>query len=46
MDLDNIAANGVGGGAAQPAAQAGVGGFLFGGAGEMTVAIFSSSRLY
>jgi len=34
MDQDNIAGNGIGGAAAPVAAQGGVGGFLFGAAGE------------
>jgi len=34
MDLDNLGGNGVGAGALPPVAAGGVGGFLFGAAGE------------
>jgi hypothetical protein len=36
MDLDNLGGNGVGAGALPPVAAGGVGGFLFGAAGENT----------
>ena len=47
MDLDNLGGNGVGAGALPPVAAGGVGGFLFGAAGEnsdMKIAVFFVSK--
>jgi hypothetical protein len=40
MDLDNLGGNGVGAGALPPVAAGGVGGFLFGAAGENSAFLF------